>query len=321
VDQAVTRVAQTIEALQTLPFFGEKLVWLKSASFLGDTVTGRSDSMLEAAERLLEVLSAGLPDGVRFLLSATEIDKRRTFYKTLSKLAEVEVFDRVDSSRAGWEDEARDVVRAKARECGLRFSEEALELFTLFCGADSRVIGNELEKLDLYLGAGRREVGAEEVRLLVPRSRAGVVFELGNAMARRDLPECLALIDRLLAHGENGVGILLAAVVPTARNLLMVKELMQRHRLAPPSQPYYFGKTLERLPPEAVRHLPRKKDGSINAYPLGLAASRVGQFTVAELRELLEACLHANVQMFSGTLDERTILSELVSHVAPRGCA
>src|SRR6202050_2300403 len=43
VEQAVLRIRQTKEAIQTLPFFGrEKLVWLKNVNFLEATVTGRS---------------------------------------------------------------------------------------------------------------------------------------------------------------------------------------------------------------------------------------------------------------------------------------
>src|SRR6476661_1374497 len=41
-DQSAARVRSAIEALQTLPFFGGKLVWLKNANCLGDTVIGRS---------------------------------------------------------------------------------------------------------------------------------------------------------------------------------------------------------------------------------------------------------------------------------------
>ena len=41
-EQSAARVRSAIEALQTLPFFGGKLVWLKNANCLGDTVIGRS---------------------------------------------------------------------------------------------------------------------------------------------------------------------------------------------------------------------------------------------------------------------------------------
>ena len=39
-EQAASRIRSAIEALQTLPFFGgAKLVWLKNANFLGDSIT------------------------------------------------------------------------------------------------------------------------------------------------------------------------------------------------------------------------------------------------------------------------------------------
>src|SRR5271154_802990 len=133
-----------------------------------------------------ETLASGLPGGVKFLLSAIDVDKRRAFYKALGKLGEIEVFDKLDSSRSGWEEAAGSVIESRARKLGLRLSADAVELLAMQTGGDSRQVDNELEKIDLYLGKGRREASAEEVRALVPLSRAGVVFELGNAFAARE---------------------------------------------------------------------------------------------------------------------------------------
>lgn len=315
-DDASQRIHQTIEALLTLPFFGEKLVWLKNANFLADNVMGRSAAVQEGLEKLLETLSAGLPPSVRFLLSATEIDKRRSFYKTIGKLAKVEVFDKLDPSKSGWEEEAAMLVRQLAGEHGLRFQEEALELFAMFTGGDRRVISNELEKLDLYLSSNPRDITADDVRLLVPMSRAGIIWELGNSLAERNLARCLDLLDQLLFQGESAIGILLVAIIPTVRNLLVVKELMTRHKLSRPAQPFFFGKTLERLPPEATSHLPRKKDGGINAYALGLAACHVQRYTLEELRAGLEACLEANIQLVNSLLEPEAALSQLLVKLA-----
>src|SRR5262249_10275276 len=77
-DQAAARIRQTIEALQTLPFFGAgKLVWLKNANFLADNRVGNSAEVIASLEGLSAVLQAGLGPDVRFLLSAPEVDKRR----------------------------------------------------------------------------------------------------------------------------------------------------------------------------------------------------------------------------------------------------
>jgi len=312
VDQAVSRIRSAIEALQTLPFFGgAKLVWFKNANCLADSVIGRSAAVQGALEELAEVFEAGLGQDVTFLISATETDKRRSFYKTLAKRAEVQVIDRLDSSRAGWEEEATEIVRRKAKARKLQFEEDALDLFVLLTGGDTRQIENELEKLDLYCGR-ERGVTAEQVRELVPLSRAGVIFELGNALAACDLDRAWMLVKRLLDQGETAIGILLVAILPTVRNLLLAKDLMERHRVPRPHAPFSFISALNRLPAEATEHLPRKKDGSINGYALGLAAQHAHRFETKKLIVGLEACLEANVRLVSSQLDHELILTEIV---------
>ncbi len=317
------RVHETIAALQTLPFFGGKLVWCKNANFLADSPIGRSNGVLEALESLLALLKAGLPPEINFLLSATETDKRRTFYKNLVKLADTQIFDRLDSSRSGWEEEAAVLVEERARARGLDLSGEASELFTLLTGGDTRQIENELEKIDLYLGAtGPRKVDAATVRTLVPMSRAGVIFELGSAISRRDLEEALGLIDQLFYQGESAIGLLLVAIAPTVRNLMLVKDLQQRHRLGRPGSPFEFGKVIARLPEEATAHLPRKKDGTVNIFGLGFAAVETHRYDLDELRDGMAACLQANVQLVTGQLEPRLVLERVVIGLlqrSPRG--
>ncbi|MFN2509701.1 MAG: DNA polymerase III subunit delta [Chthoniobacterales bacterium] len=310
-EQSAARVRSAIEALQTLPFFGGKLVWLKTANCLGDTPIGRSAVVQRALEELGDILEAGLAPDITFLISATEVDKRRSFYKALSKRAEIQVIDKLDASRSGWEEEATEIVRGRAKARGLVFQEEALDLFVLLTGGDTRQIENELEKIELYMSDGGA-VTAEDVRTLVPLSRAGVIFELGNALAACDLDRALALVRGLLDQGETAIGILLVAILPTVRNLLLAKDLMERHRLARPSAPFSFIAALNRLPDSATEHLPRKKDGSLNAYALGIAAMSANRFETSQLIAGLEACLEANVQLVSSQLDHELILTEIV---------
>ena len=312
VDQAVAKIRLAIEALQTIPFFGGgKLVWLKNANCMGDSVIGRSAAVQGALEDLAEVLETGLGADVTLLISATETDKRRSFYKALAKRAEVQVIDRLDSSRAGWEEEATEIVRRRAKARKLQFDEEALDLFVLLTGGDTRQIENELEKIDLYLGNERR-VTVEQVRELVPLSRAGVIFELGNALAACDLERALMLVKRLLDQGETAIGILLVAILPTIRNLLLAKDLMERNRIPRPHAPFTFISALNRLPAEATEHLPRKKDGSINGYALGIAAQQAHRFQREKLIAGLEACLEANLRLVSSQLDHELVLTEIV---------
>jgi DNA polymerase-3 subunit delta len=340
-DQAAGRIRSAIEALQTLPFFGStKVVWLKSANFLGDDAKARSAGVQSALEELSALIDSGVGTGVALLISATEVDKRRSFYKTLVKRAELQVFDRLDSARAGWEEEATEIVLGRAKKRKLEFDEAALGLFVLLTGGDTRQIDNELEKIDVYCSTGFQPVGpagvppaefkagkmstnptakmavprvtAELVRELVPLSRAGVIFELSNALSVRDLELALTLVRRLLEQGEKAVGILLAAIVPTIRNLLLAKDLMEQHGIRRPHSPFQFIAAMNRLPAKATEHLPRKKDGSINAYGLAIAAQHANQFNSSELIEAMRACLDANVKLVTTQLDHELILTEVV---------
>ncbi|PYJ40960.1 MAG: hypothetical protein DME80_14580, partial [Verrucomicrobia bacterium] len=271
------------------------------------------------------MLDRGIGSEVTFLISATEVDKRRSFYKTLLKRTDVQVFDRLDSGRAGWEEEAGEIVRRHAKKRKLQFDDDALDLFVLLTGGDTRQIENELEKIDTYCSTGFQPVGqagvpsakskavdktpdhtpktatprvtVDLVRELVPLSRAGIIFELSNALAVRDLELALTLVRRLLDQGESAIGILLAAIVPTIRNLLLAKDLMEGHGLQRPHSPFQFISAINRLPPKATEHLPRKKDGSINAYALGIAAQDADQFETDQLIDAMRACLEANLQL------------------------
>ncbi|PYL19064.1 MAG: DNA polymerase III subunit delta [Verrucomicrobia bacterium] len=311
-EQAAARIRSTIEALQTLPFFGStKVVWLKNANFLGDNAIGRAASVQSVLEELSDLLESGLGSELTFLVSATEVDKRRGFYKTLVKRAEIQVFDRLDSGRSGWEEEATEIVRRRAKKRKLQFDEDALDLFVLLTGGDTRQIENELEKIDIFLGKDRA-VHVDLVREIVPLSRAGVIFELSNALAIRDLELALTLVRRLLDQGESAIGILFVAIVPTIRNLLLTKDLVKRHRLPRPQLPFQFISTINRLPAEATEHLPRRKDGSINAYALGIAAQHAHRFETTQLIAAMQACLEANLQLVTTQLDHELILTEVV---------
>src|SRR4029434_8643477 len=121
-EKAGARIRSTIEALQTLPFFGStKVVWLKNANFLGDDPKARSAAVQAALEELSALIDSGVGTEVTLLISATEVDKRRSFYKTLTKHAELQVLNRLDSARAGWEEEATEIVLGRAKKRKLEF--------------------------------------------------------------------------------------------------------------------------------------------------------------------------------------------------------
>ncbi len=318
-EEAYQVCARTIEALQTFGFFGaDKIVWLKGANFLADDRTGGAERSKEGVEALLAVLKAGIGDEVTFLISASAIDKRRAFYKWLQKNAEVAVFDRVDVSKEGWEEEVALLVTTRAKELRLAFDHEALELFVQMAGEETRQIGNELEKLNLYLGE-RRTVELEDVRLMVPLSRKGVVWEISRALERRDTVRAIELVDAQLEKGESAIGLMRAAIIPTVRNLFMVRILLDAHPGLPLHNGAAFTAALNRLPDGEKAWLPQTKSGSVNAWGLFYATKKAGQFTTDEMRRALEATLQADKSLVTTQLDPRMVLHRLVAGLTMSG--
>lgn len=322
VEHAVRLIHRTIEDIQTLPFFGgDKVVWLKGATFLADTVTGRSENTLKALEKLGDLLTQGIPPDIKFVLTATDVDKRRSFYNTLKKVANLQVFDSIDTSKPGWEEAVIALVEQRAQEWGMRFADDALELFVMLAGEQTRQIDNELEKLDLYVGK-ERAVEPEDVRQIVSQTRNGIVWDLGNAIGTRNLPRALSVLAQLMEQGETAIGILLAAIVPRIRSLSQARELADTYGVKQVQSYNQYLSALDRLPQEIKSSLPQKKDGTgINGYPMFLAAREMMHYTTEELRAALEACLNANRRLVTSSLDPEVVMSQLIIRIlskAPR---
>lgn len=318
VDPSISRIRQTMQALSTLPFLGgTKLVWLKNASFLADTASGRSESVIAELEALCDLLEGGLPDGVAFLMSAPMVDKRRSAYKRLSKAGATVVCDKPSLGFGSGEEEIIHWTAQQVSAKGLKISREAVEMLAARIGLDSGRLHTELEKLDTALGAGHA-IGIEDIRALVPSTRESGIFDLGNAISARDLPLALETLAQLFHQGEKGVGILLASIVPTLRNLLLAKDLLVSHKLRPPAEPQFFARDLGRLSPKETAHLPKKKDGTLNTYGLGLAAKHSVHYTLDELLRGFHAAADANQRLITSQGAESVVLTRLLVGVMQR---
>lgn len=317
VDCSIDMVERTLQAVLTLPFFGGKLVWMKSVSFLKDSVQGRSEAVQESLEKLLKTLEEGLPSGITLLISAPDPDKRKSFYKTLSSIANTTVCDKFTVGFGGTEDDLIDWVIEICRSRGAKIEEKAAVVLTTRVGANTGQLDSELTKLVTSAAEGAN-ITEQLVRDLVPFTRAGGIFDLSDAINKRKLPLCIDTLQQLRRQGESVIGILLAAIVPTVRNLLIAKDLMERHRLKPPAQANYFASDLKRLRSEETAHLPRKKDGTLNSYGIGLAAMNAARFDRDHLVSAFLACRDANAALLRGQGAEDTLLTQLLVRIVAK---
>lgn len=309
--------SSAVQSLMTMPMFGgDKVVWLRNVNFLGDDVTGRAQRTEAGVELLRGTLEKGLPDGIKFLLSADKVDKRRAFWKFLAANASVSSHDKIDVSRDGWQDQLAHVVGQRAEELGLEFENEAMELFVMLAGEQSKQIANELEKLDLYLGAERRMVTVEDVRALVPLSRAAVVFETGKAIQIGNVARAMQLVDEQLEAEESAIGIMRASIINVVRNLYMARLILDKFK-APAGNYGSFAGALNKLPAADRAWLPQKKDGSgVNVFPIFLAVQNARNFDLAGLQHVMEQTQKADQALVTTGLDHRLVLHRLIAEIA-----
>lgn len=312
VDEAVGIIDRTLSGLQMVNMFGgRKVIWLRGANFMSDTPSGaRSEAVQQALDALTSALD-NLPPDVFFVLSATEMDKRRVFFKKLGQLAEMNEYTRIDISKPGWESEVTALVLKLAKPKGLHFDNAAISLFVQRVNESTRQIANELEKLDVYLGPERRKVTEEDVELMVAISRHGVIFEISRAVEKQDSRMAIRLVNEQLEQGEQAVTIMRAAIVPTVRSRYCARLLVDTYH--PDTSNYRaFESALNRLPAEGRKLLPLKKDGTISGYGLFQAARTIAKLTLRKAKQDLQACARADRQLVSSQTDARDVLHKLI---------
>src|SRR5690242_20275859 len=119
-----------------------------------------------------------------------------------------------------------DWVTRRARAQKRRITPEAARMLVESLGDDLRMLASEIDKLGTYVGESG-EIGLDDVRALTPVARQSKVFDLTDALARRDTSAALALLHELLANGESPLGIVSLTAFQT-RSLMQVKLLSDR---------------------------------------------------------------------------------------------
>lgn len=323
-DEALRVLGRLNEALFTVGFFGsDKLVWLKSTDLLGDTRTAGAEAVKNALTDLADKLKAGLPDGVRLLISAIGCDKRRSLYKTIEKLGTVKLFDLPEAGKAAGDEEIAAFIQGRLKDAGKKMDGAAFETFRLLVAPEFREIANELEKLDLYVGQ-RPVITEQDVRAICCASRQSVIWELTDALGARQLNASLVALQNLLDAAESPIGVLMM-LVAQFRLMLLAHDLMTRKLLVPQAPPYgarpYF-QGFNALPEHATAHFPRSKEGALpNAWRLYRCAVAARHFSQAELIRALEVLVAANRQLVATQLDERLVLEQAIIKIARKASA
>jgi DNA polymerase-3 subunit delta len=204
---------EIVETAQTLPMFAERRAIL---------VKRASDLPAAAMELLADYLRNPSPSTC-LILHGEKVDQRRKFFTELKKCGVLVEFKRLYENQLGH------FIREELASQGIRIDAAAVEQLVFYVGNNLREMAGQLDKLITY-AAGRQMLGVADVKAVVSDTKIDSVFELANALGRRDLPGSLRCLQTGLREGDAPF-MLVGALARHFRQLWQIGELQEK-RLA-----------------------------------------------------------------------------------------
>ncbi len=212
------------EAVQTFGLFGgRRAVWLKDVNFLADTVTGRAEGTLQQVADLQELLAAVNPDEIAIVITASPVDRRRSFPKWCE--AHGDLVFAGESGRGGGATDWTALAAEEAAHWDVQLSADAVELLAAKTAGNARLFVGEIQKLATYLDTPGGTIEEAHVAELVPAFGEGDFFETAEAFFSRNLGWTVEALRRHFFAGHDARP-LITSLQNRNRLLIQLRALM-----------------------------------------------------------------------------------------------
>jgi DNA polymerase-3 subunit delta len=184
-------IGELKDATETIPAFSDRrLVILENAHLI-------KDSDLETLDEIV----SHLPEQTVLMIVAQKIDMRKKAFKSINAKGVVLEAKRPFSNQmAPW-------IQYIAQSQGLKIQDEAAQLLHQLVGENLQEISSEVKKIKEYLGE-KSEITAQVVIDVVSSSRIESIFDLTDAIGRKDKIASLTSLAKLLENGQSEIGAL-----------------------------------------------------------------------------------------------------------------
>lgn len=181
---------QILDFAMTMPFFADRRVLLVEDS---DFFKKGNDD--------IERLFCELPETTTIVFSETNIDKRSKLYKAVAKLGTVALFETPDEKTLlVW-------LKSIFKKEDIQIDDSAVYRLLEGVGMDMNTLYNEAEKLKSYC-IEKGNVTLEDVEVLSINQIEGKIFDMMDALSRRDKKATLDLYSDLLLLREPAMRLL-----------------------------------------------------------------------------------------------------------------
>ena len=197
--------------IESMPFLSEKrMIIIKN--FLNQ---GKEENQKLVAKNL----NSSSDSNVIIFYEETTPDKRTTLYKTLSKIAKIELFPELSSL------EINNWIIKRAKEQNINIDFRNANYLSQNCGPNLWILASELEKLKLY--AGEQTVNKEMIDEICTASLTASIFKLTDSIAQKDSKSSLKTFKILAESGEDPIKTFFM-IVRHFRILIQIHEMVSK---------------------------------------------------------------------------------------------
>jgi DNA polymerase-3 subunit delta len=200
-------------------------------------------------------------------------------------------------------------VRGRVKQAGGQIEPQAVEMLCTFVGNDLYQLSHEIDKLVAYTdephpaelcsgeqssgkqgSGGQRAITREDVLLLTPHARQANIFDMVDAIGRRDGRTASRIYHQLLDAGEHPLA-LLGMITRQFRLMIQVKELA----------------------PQLGTSQAIARELKQNPYPIKKILTQSKNYTPDQLRQVYHKLLETDVDIKTGRMEATLALDTLIA--------
>jgi len=254
----------------------------------------------DVVDCLLEVIEKGLgPEQILVISVGGKLAASSKVLKRMRAIGGVAEFSKSDKP---WEAAKEDVavLRQHLTARGIKVLPAVLEAFADRLGGDARMMMQEVEKVDVYLG-DRRELVLADLDLMVSPMREVAAYTFGDAVARRQLSRAMYLLKQMETQKVSPI-MLIAQLHNQFREMALYRSLMAKGLARLERKGSYGGKFA--VQDASVNGMIAEVNGNRKPSPYRMAqlAECAMAFSVGQLDQMARMTAEAYQRQFQSSL-------------------
>jgi len=285
-DAAGAAPSQVVQAANMLPVFAEKrLVVVTGVPWFSSGKGGEEESKNSEAALLLAYLENPSPSTCLVLVAGEKIDGKKKNVKAIKKTGQVIEFTSLKGIELNrW-------METIFRKKGKKAARGAIDYLAVAVGNNMSHLVQEIEKVCLFVGPGV-EVTLQDVMQTVSASSNLTVFNLVDAVSKKDSASAVLQLRELVKNGEPEIKIL-ALLARQMRILLQIQSLRK----------------------EGLGESQIAADLGLHPYVVKKGLQQSSNFTSEELINALEILLETDVKFKTGKGEHLALLETAILRI------